>query len=152
MSAVKDMIARLDAAKLQEAQERAERARAAEEAARAAAASEQERIRREKASEVNDRFVRTTHSHPVQEEEEARKLKAIEEEKLKWKVNEDECALDVLERKKKFLESHRKPGAYARAFPRHQNRLLRVPHFNTHNQHSGEEARGKNQRCGVCVL
>eukprot|EP00048_Salpingoeca_helianthica_P005293 m.86315 g.86315 ORF g.86315 m.86315 type:complete len:509 (-) comp13545_c0_seq2:299-1825(-) len=90
-AAVKEMIARLDAAKLQEAKERAERAKAAEEAARAAAASEQERLRREK------------------EEEEARKKKAAEEEKLKWKVNEEECALDVLARKKAFLDSQRKP-------------------------------------------
>ena len=36
--------------------------------------------------------------------------RALEEAKLKWKVDEDESARDVEERKKKFLEMNKKPA------------------------------------------
>ena len=46
-----------------------------------------------------------------QEDEERLRREAAEEERRKWKVDEQASAQDVMERKKQFLEQNKKPGS-----------------------------------------
>ena len=115
MSGVKDLIAKLDAAKLQEEADRLKKIQEAQEASKREATLVQERQRLEKVLFFLSIlmvlfFCCCFIISCAEEEEERRKLKAAEEERLKWKVDEEDAARDVLERKKRFLEQQKQAG------------------------------------------